>query len=59
MGQQTVIVSEDAKNYFKDNGINEQEWKMFCVKKFDLKRNDVVFYEGNMIGYKSMTNQQT
>jgi len=47
-----VIVSEDAEKYFNENKINSKEWIEYCRKKYDLVEGDIVFYEGNKIGYK-------
>ena len=46
-----TIVSKEAHQYFQLNNITSQEWITFCRDKFNLKINDIVFYEGNTIGY--------
>ena len=52
MKEEFIIVSENALEYFQANGITSKEWVDYCAEKYDLKSGDMVFYEGNKIGYR-------
>jgi hypothetical protein len=46
-----VVVSNNADEYFKEHNITSKEWVNYCAKLYSLKPGDIVFYEGNTIGY--------
>ena len=48
----TRIISENASQYLQKNNIEREELVPFIQRKYNLKRNDIIFYEGNKIGYE-------
>jgi hypothetical protein len=51
---ESIIVSKDANCFFEEHCISSKEWPLFAQNAFDLKPGDVVFYEGNLIGYRKL-----
>lgn len=47
-----IILSYDAISYFAINNITPAYLTEYIIARYDLKHNDVVFHEGNLIGYE-------
>lgn len=46
-----IVVSRDADSYFKLHNITSREWSHYCWNQYNLQTGDIVYYEGNLIGY--------
>ena len=51
----TIVISEQASEYFEEKGITSKEWIKYCQETYKLESGDVVFYEGSNIGYIKKT----